>query len=226
MIPPAMSERDDKLAGWIRDDLRKHVSVSGQLIDVSVRHGVVTLRGAVPSHRRKLIAQEIASCYDGCREVINEIHVQPARAVSDTEVAGHVRAMLDAHADITKGTVAVTVKDGEVTLAGNLGSHAERTLAIDLAMSVRGVRSVQDVLIVDLHQQIDDEALSRQIEAELERARGLRGAHIKVAVNVEVAVLSGRVNELWQKQTAEAVALRFPLRAVRNDIVVGGALSE
>lgn len=46
MIPPAMSERDDKLAGWIRDDLRKHVSVSGQLIDVSVRHGVVTLRGA------------------------------------------------------------------------------------------------------------------------------------------------------------------------------------
>jgi len=217
-----MDATDEKLASWVRDFLRNDARVSGHAINVSVSDGVVTLRGTVQTYRRKPFAQEIAASLDCCRGVVNEIHVRPPGPVSDEDVARYVRAMLDAHADITKPAITVTVKDGEVTLAGHVGSHAERTLAVDLTMSAKGVRSVLDVLVVDLQHQVDDQALSRQIEAELAQTRGLRSANIKVAVNGQVAVLSGRVNELWQRETAEAVTVRFPLRAVRNDILVTG----
>lgn len=221
-IPVMTDPKDKKLAGWIRDELRRDARVSEHSIDVSVHNGMVTLQGAVQSFRRKLVAQEIASSYEGCRGVVNELHVRPPGPLSDTEIAGHVRAMLDAHADITKAAITVTVKDGEVTLAGNVGNHAERTLVVDMVMSVRGVRSVLDVMVVDLRQQNDDQSLSRQIEAELARTRGLHGANIKIAVNGGTAVLSGRLAQLWQKEMAEVVACRYPLRAVRNDIVVEG----
>lgn len=221
-IVPKMDLMDEKMAGWIRDVLGNDARVSGHAIDVSVCDGVVTLRGTVQSYRRKLVAHEIAASFDGCRGVVNEIHVRPPGPVSDTEIATHVRAMLDAHADITKAAITVTVKDGEVTLAGHVGNQAERALAVDLVMSVRGVRSLSDEMVVDLQQQISDQTLSRQIELELARTRGLRGANIKAAVNGDAAVLSGRVAELWQKETAGVVALRFPLRVVRNDLVVIG----
>ena len=217
-----MSATDDKLAEWILDVLCNDARVSQHRIDVSVSGGVVTLRGTVQSHRRKLAAGEIASSFEGCCGVVNEIHVRPPEPVSDTEIAGHVRAMLDAHADITKAAITVTVRDGEVTLAGHVGSQAERALTVDLVMSVRGVRTLSDEMVVDLQLQIGDQALSRQIELELTRTRGLRGANLKVAVNGDAAVLSGRVAELWQKETAGVVALRFPLRVVRNDLVVIG----
>jgi len=221
-IPVMADTKNEKLAGWIRDELRRDARVSEHSIDVSVTDGMVTLQGAVQSFRRKLAAQEIASSYEGCRGVVNELQVRSPGQLSDTEIAGHVRAMLDAHADITKAAITVTVKAGEVTLAGNIGNHAEHTLAVDLVMSVRGVRSVLDVMVVDLQQQIDDQTLSRRIEAELDRTRGLHGANIKVAANGGTAVLSGRLAQLWQKEMAEVVACRFPLRAVRNDIVVVG----
>ncbi len=214
--------KDERLAGWIRDELLRDARVSEHSIGVAVKDGLVTLQGTVQSYRRKLVAQEIAASYEGCRGVVNELQVRPPGRLSDTEIAGHVRATLDAHADITKAAITVTVKEGEVTLAGNVANHAEHTLVVDLVMSVRGVRSAYDVLIVDLQQQIDDQTLSRKIEAELARTRGLQGANIKVAANGGTAVLSGRIAQLWQKEMAEVVARRFPLRAVRNDIIVGG----
>jgi osmotically-inducible protein OsmY len=213
---------NEELVGRIRQAMRDDERLSEQPIELADDDGIVTLRGTVQSHRRKLAVHEIAASFDGCRDVINELTVEPSTTVPDEEVAYHARAALDAHADVTKEVVTVSASGGVVTLNGHVASEWERAIAEDVAMSVRGVRSVRNLLVVDLARQIEDQALSHNIRDALKWARGLRDSEIQVAVTGDTAVLSGKVDRLWQKETAATVARRFRIRELRNEIVVTG----
>jgi osmotically-inducible protein OsmY len=216
--------RDEELATNVKEALVRDLRVSAQPIQVFVREGIVTLCGLIQSYRRKLAAEEIATSFHECRGVVNQLEVQPPGLFLDEEVANHVRAALQAHADITKEAITVSVSSGVVTLAGTVGSPWERALAEDVALGVRGVREVKSYLVVDLMEQMDDEALSRVIEAALGHARGLRNVPLRVAASGGLVVLSGEVPELWQKEVAERVAQSFQPMWLRNEIVVTGPL--
>jgi osmotically-inducible protein OsmY len=213
---------DSKLEKLIRDAFIEDERLSEHPIDVSVADGMVTLRGAVQSYRRKLAAHEIAASFEGCRGVRNELTVEPAGPVPDEEVAGHVRSALDSHADITKEVITVAARNGTVTLSGNVRSHVERVVAEDVARAAKGVRDVNNLLLVDIPREIEDEALGREIQEALRHARGLRDTDLRVAVHDDAAVLSGLVEELWQREAAEAVVRRYRVSSIRNEIIVTG----
>jgi len=216
-------KNDEALVNRIRQALLTDERVSERPIDVVVTNGVVTLKGTVQSYRRKLAVHDIAAAFDGCRDVINELVVEPPRRRSDDEIGNYVRAALGAHADITNEVIAVTVSEGSVTLAGHVASDWESSIAEDVAMSARGVRSVRNLLVVDMAREIEDQALSHNIRDALRWTRGLRDASIEVAVTGDTAVLSGEVDQLWQKEAAAMVVRRFRIYRVRNDLVVTGA---
>jgi osmotically-inducible protein OsmY len=218
-------KEDEELVGRINRAMLGDDRLSGQRIDVGAVSGVVTLRGTVQSYRRKLAAHEIAASFEGCRDVVNELRVEPGSAVPDERVATHARTALEAHADITNEVIAVSVIDGVATLRGHVAGEWERSVAEDVALSARGVRSIQNLLVVDLAREIEDQALSQNIREALKWTRGLRDADIHVAVTGDTAVLSGEVAELWQKEAAAMVIRRFRIRSLRNDIMVTGTRS-
>jgi len=213
--------KDVDLAVSIRESLMRDDRLSAHRLDVSAVDGVVTLRGTVQSHRRRRAAVDIAESANGCRAVVDELVVEPIGSVSDEEASENVRRSLDAHADITKEVITVTTKVGTVTLNGHVGSLWERTLAEDVALGARGVRSVRNLITVDLAGRIEDEALMRNIQDELKKAQGLVDREIRVAVSGSTAVLSGSVPAPWHRRRAEEIASRFRVTAVRNDIRVG-----
>ena len=215
-------QKDEMLCGQIKQAIMLDGRLSEQPIEVAVQNGTVTLTGTVQSHNRKLAAQLIASSFDGCRGVVNDLKVMPPGHVSDDRIAEYVRAALDAHAEITAETTTVSVSNGVATLSGTAASHWERTLAEDVALGSKGVCTVKNLLVVNLDEQIEDEALCREIQAALVYTRGLRDTDLRVAVNGDIAVLSGEVPTLWQKETAETVVQRFRVSQVRNDITVTG----
>ncbi len=211
---------DDELRVLIETELLNDERLSSQAIRVTVCQGVVTLEGDVHSHRRRLAAHEIAAHYEGVHEVVNKLTVSPPGPVPDEEVTAHVCSALDASADVTKETVYVAVVGGKVTLTGSVGSHLERTVAEDIARATRGVRDVENLLMVDLETKIADEELANAIKAALSRARGLTDADISIAIQDTSAVLSGEVDHLWKKETAETVVRRFGLLHVQNQIMI------
>jgi osmotically-inducible protein OsmY len=211
---------DITLGKRIKDALFKDERISGQPIIVSVHKGIVSLGGSVQTYRRKLAAQEIASSFEGCRGVKNELVVEPAGPIPDTEVAHSVRNALNAHADITKDTITVSAAGGVVSLNGNVGSNWERTVAEDVARSARGVSDVQNLLVVDLPAKMEDKRLKQDIQEALSHARGLGGRNVNVAVSEGAVVLSGQALSLAQKEMAERVVRRFRFREIRNDILV------
>lgn len=213
---------DTELAKLIKHANFRDEGLSSQPIGISVSKGIVTLNGSVQTYRRKLVAHEIASSFEGCRDVINELIVEPPGSISDEETANNVRAVLDAHADITKETIAVSATAGIVSLNGNVGSQWERLIAEDVARSARGVKDVQNFLVVDFPTKMEDKRLKQDIEAAFSHARGLKDRNIHVAVSEGAIVLSGEVLNLTQKEMAERVIRQFRFREIRNDLLVTG----
>ncbi|NNM24398.1 MAG: BON domain-containing protein [Phycisphaerales bacterium] len=212
---------DQLLCDQVERALRRDERLSSQPLEIAVEDGVVHLTGSVQSYRRKLAAHEIASSFDACRDVINELAVSPV-IVPDQQVADGVRAALDAHADITRETITVTARNGVVTLGGHAHAPWERMTAQDVAMACRGVRDVDNQILVDRSTTEKDENLASDILDALRVGRGLSDADLHVAVNEAAIVLSGSVRTLGQKQTADAIARRFRPWIVRNEIRVTG----
>lgn len=215
--------KDKDIQELIECELLHDDRVSSQNIKVTVTDGVATLTGTIASFRRKLAAQQIASAYDGIVHVENKLDVEPTQPTSDDDIQTSVRAALDSSADITKETVLVAASGGKVTLTGKVGSHWERVVAEDIARGVRGVRDIINMLVVNRLQKIDDHELMNSVQAALQRANGLDSADINVAIGEDMIVLSGTVQELWQKEIAQSVVGSFGLLHIRNELQVSTA---
>jgi hyperosmotically inducible protein len=70
------------------------------------------------------------------------------RGPNDETLAQQVKAKISADPALATQTVNVSVKDGVVTLTGNVNSEANKVKAGDVAKSVHGVKSVTDSLVV------------------------------------------------------------------------------
>lgn len=213
--------RDEVIEELVREALLGDGRLSSQTIQVSVRDAVVYLTGHVQSYRRKLAAGRLASSFRECREVVNELAVEPAEIVGDGVLAELARIALDMHADIDPHTITVAVDAGKVTLRGTAGSEWERLLAEDVVLAVRGVRSVLNLVLVDAQGQLEDQVLQARVRSALDRALLLDAFEIDVAVDQGWIVLSGRVPNLTLKELAHDVAQQYSPRRLRNEIVVG-----
>ncbi len=172
-------------------------------IDVAVKHGVVTLRGAVSSHAGKKAAQEAAHHVAGVLDVANEIEVRTARLYDDEELARAVRHVLEWDASVPDEHILLTVADGWVTLEGEVNNLREREDAEGVALKIRGVVGVVNKLAVVPREtvRVDAERLRAEIEGALERRAEREAERLRVAVSDGVVELHGRVHS-WQERRA------------------------
>lgn len=136
----------------VSDSIRKSLDQAG-LKDVSVSQdrdkGVVTLDGNVPDEARKTQAESIAKSFAGSQVVANQIAVVPPGNASDAKT---VNADLDKAIDKNleaaliqnklRKRVKYDVKNGVVTLKGELDTLAMRAQAEKVAASVPNVQQV------------------------------------------------------------------------------------
>ena len=194
--------------------------VSSQPIEISVKDAIVYLTGTVQSYGRAVAAYEVATSVPGVREVSKRLVVEPPGDLRDDVVANYVRAALDAHSEVMKAAITVSVSGGVATLEGSVCDTWQHAVAEDVARSARGVRNVRNRLVVDFLEQINDEEMSYEIQSAIRHICGLSGAGIKVAVSNPDVVLSGTVATLPMKEHAERVARNYVALNVRNDIEV------
>jgi hyperosmotically inducible protein len=142
----------------VSDGIRKSLDQAG-LKDVSVSQdrdkGVVTLGGHVPSDGDKSQAESIAKSIAGGQVVSNQIGVLPPAAESEAKtvhsdldkgIENNLDAALIRHR-LNKG-VKYDVKNGVVTLTGEVNSQARRAQVEKVASAVPNVRQVVNELQV------------------------------------------------------------------------------
>ena len=146
---------DATITATIKSKLLWSKHADGLTTNVDTNRGRVTLHGTADSPAARDLAEHLALNTLGVLSVDNRLEVKPgatssvedaARAakleVTDTWITTKVKSTLMYSSNVNGSAIKVSTTGGVVTLSGNVGSGAERALAIELARNVRGVKSV------------------------------------------------------------------------------------
>ncbi|MDE3155613.1 MAG: BON domain-containing protein [Acidobacteriota bacterium] len=125
-------------------------------LTIAVSHGVVTLAGTVPTLHDRREAVDETRDVDGVQEVVSRLQVMAGE--SDRDVAERVARQIRRYVFYTVfDNVNVNVKNGVVTLLGQVTSPFKKREMADLVERVPGAQAVQNDLDVLPTSFYDDE---------------------------------------------------------------------
>lgn len=193
---------DEEIASAIRYSFWGDNGVTADGLQVIVSDGVATLEGAVDNLREEYRAVEICRNIKGVRSVIDRIEVIPIK-VSDARLQNDVQHTLLTNLASGASRVRASVKDGEVTLSGTVGSGAERQFVEFELYSLRGVKNIRNQLDIET---VKAPRSEREIKNDVERRLTSDLLVNKGAVQVRVdgmeVKLSGKVASAAERERA------------------------
>ena len=137
----------------VKSKLAADTETSALKINVGTNGGVVTLTGIVPTQAEKSQAEQIARNTEGVTRVINNITVAPSAtgengggvSAEDLMILSKIRSRY-----VAEGVVGpdIEVKDGVVTLKGNVENPQSKVRAESIARATSGVKSVNNMIEV------------------------------------------------------------------------------
>jgi hyperosmotically inducible protein len=123
-------------------------------MNVDTRDGIVTLFGSISTESGKLAAGAEAMKIGGVKMVENELQVVATTAAKQVEqrdgaIRDTVQQRLAERPALKHDDIDVEVANGVVRLSGSVEHSGDRMIALSLARSTEGVRSVVDGLSVE-----------------------------------------------------------------------------
>jgi osmotically-inducible protein OsmY len=187
--------------------------------------GILTLEGEMENIAAKKIGLELAVGVRGVIGIVDRLRVAPAEPMPDGAIRDHVRDALIQEPALqtciirvrTRGrlttvrgptpnareTIEVAVKDGVVTLNGQVSSLARKRLAGVLAWWVPGSRDVVNGLDVVPPEEDNDGEVTDVIRLVLEKDPFVNASRIRVRTTNYVVTLEGLASTEKEKEMAE-----------------------
>jgi osmotically-inducible protein OsmY len=108
----------------------------------------VTLRGSVSSFRQRRAAVQTAKSVPGVRGVEDELGIDLRDRFEDGEIRGAALQVLIWDPDVPEDRINVTVKDGWLTLKGEVRHQHESDAAFEDVSRLRGVGGITNEIKV------------------------------------------------------------------------------
>ncbi len=119
-------------------------------VSVGVTDGVATLRGLVETLKAKTSAESDAKNTVGIFAVVNDLQVATKRIRSDATIKKDVIELLLIDPLVDRYEIKTMIRNGDVTLTGNVDTLYEKNYAEDDASRILGVKTVTNAINVRL----------------------------------------------------------------------------
>jgi VCBS repeat-containing protein len=216
------STSDNALGDAVRSELEWDPRVDQTHIGVSAADGAVTLTGYVKSYAQEQAAVRAAERIHGVRAVADVLEVrlpQPFKR-NDTEIAEEIARQGEWNTLIPPG-VRAEVKNGAVTLRGEVEWGFQRDDTEEAVRHLAGVRSVTNSITVKPSGKAESGEIKRLVEDAIERQANIDAHSISVTTEGAMVRLSGRVRSLAESRAAVTAAEAAPgVTLVENELVV------
>jgi osmotically-inducible protein OsmY len=213
---------DSDIKKDVEDELRWDPDIDSTDIAVSVKNGVVTLTGFVRHYNDKYEAEVAAKRVAGVVGVANDIEVRlPAiDQRPDPEIAREAVDSIKRQLPTVADHIKVIVKNGWVSLEGNVDWNYQRERVEAIVRWLKGVKGVTNLIRLT-QPQVEPAELKQKIEEAFRRNAELDAKRITVELNGHSLVLKGQVRSWAERQEAERVAWSAPgIVKVENQIAV------
>ncbi|HEY5080189.1 MAG TPA: BON domain-containing protein [Opitutaceae bacterium] len=208
-LPVAMfasSSNDGKIEDAARSSYNYRTVLADQ-VKVKSNDGVVTLTGTVEDKSDRALAEDTVENLPGVVSVDNQIVVKSEYPEhSDEWIAMKVRGELLVKANVSATATKVEVKDGVVTLSGDVQNLAQKDLTGEYAKDIDHVKAVRNDLVVvpatsgstsgstsgdTVGEVIDDASITSQVKFALLSHRSTSAISTKVTTENGVVNISG-----------------------------------
>jgi osmotically-inducible protein OsmY len=174
-------------------------------VDVNVDFGVVTLDGTVDSLPVRDRAVAIAGSVRSVRAVVDQIRVKPP-PLDDATVLEQIERILELDCVLDPERIDVQLADGAAKITGSVESWSLKILAERVVASVRGVRSVDNGLLVTGGSGRSDGNIRKEVEKLLLLDPFIDNRLIEVDVSEGRLLISGALGSAAEISRAEQLA--------------------
>ena len=149
---------DASITAAIHSKLQWNKDIDSVGTEVTTRQGRVTLSGSADNQAAKNLAGRLSANTRGVSSVTNNLQIRDlpisddekenlkavngGHRVSDPWITAKVKSSFMFSSNINGSDIAVTTRNGIVTLSGTVANSSERVMAIETALHVRGVKNV------------------------------------------------------------------------------------
>jgi len=212
---------DTELKADVLSELAYEPRIKVTDIGVLVKDGTVTLNGFANNYSEKREAVQAVKRVTGVKAIADDIEIKLLHPLLHTD--GDIAAAAVQHIErcnlVSTVSVVVTVRDGWITLDGEMEWWYQRNAAEDVVHYLLGVEGVSNLIAIK--PKLTATAVETAIQAAFKRNAPLDAHNIKVETSGSKVILCGNLRNFAELEEAERVAWAAPgVFSVDNQLTV------
>lgn len=212
-------QNNEEIRKAILRELEWEPAIKSKDISVKVSDGCVTLSGFTHSYLEKASAERAAKSVYGVSSLANDIEVKPVSERSDPEIARDILHAFKVLEVVPEDRIRTIVRNGFVTLEGEVEWNYQRSSAETAAHMVAGIRGVLNNIVIK--PTVSPTMVKQRIEEALRRSAEVDARRIFVEAHDSKVELRGCVRSWVEREEARRAAWSAPgVSSVSDHLVV------